>query len=89
MLLCSKKFNSKLTKKIYAYILQQKDINIKIRYKIWKNLLKIEEIKKKYEYKIVLINAHEPKVKTQIELDMSRTVTENEQNKEEMKSKVR
>ena len=88
LLLCSKKFNSKLTKKIYAYILQQKDINIKIRYKIWKNLLKIEEIKKKYEYKIVLINAHEPKVKTQIELDMSRTVTENEQNKEEMKSKV-
>ena len=28
------------------------------------------------------MNAHEPKIKSQIELDMSRTVTKNEENKE-------
>ena len=88
LLLCSKKYNSKLKKKIYAHILKQKDINNNIRLKIWQNILKIEEIKKKYDYKVVLINAHEPKVKTQIELDMSRTVTENEENKEINKAKV-
>ena len=88
LLLCSKKYNSKLKKKIYAHILKQKDININIRLKIWQNILKLEKIKKKYDYKVVLINAHEPKVKTQIELDMSRTVTENEENKEINKAKV-
>ena len=46
------------------------------------------KLKKKYDYKVVLINAHEPKVKTQIELDMSRTVVENEENKEINKAKV-
>ena len=88
LLLCCKRFNIKLKNKIYSHILQQKDINIKIRLKIWKNLLKIEEIKKKYDYKVVLNNAHEPKIRTQIELDMSRTVTENEENKEINKTKV-
>ena len=88
LLLCSKKFNDKLKKKIYTHILQQKNIDTKIRLKIWQNILKIDEIKKKYDYKVVLINAHEPKVKTQIELDMSRTVVENEENKEINKAKV-
>ena len=88
LLLCCKKFNNKLRKKIYAHILQQKDINQNIRLKIWQNILKIDEIKKKFDYKVVLNNAHEPKVKTQISLDMSRTVSENEQNKEENKAKV-
>ena len=88
LLLCSKRYNTKLKKKIYTHILQQKNINMKIRLKIWENILKIDEIKKKYDYKIVLINAHEPKIKTQIELDMSRTVTENEENKEINKAKV-
>ena len=88
LLLCSKKFNNKLKKKIYTHILQQKNIGTKIRLKIWQNILKIDEIKKKYDYKVVLINAHEPKVKTQIELDMSRTVVENEENKEINKAKV-
>ena len=88
LLLCSKRYNTKLKKKIYSYILNQKDISNKIRLKIWQNILNIKKIKKKYDYKIILINAHEPKIKSQIELDMSRTVTENEENKEINKSKV-
>ena len=88
LLLCSKRYNNKLKKKIYAHILHQKDISNEIRLKIWQNLLKIDEIKKNYDYKVVLINAHEPKIKSQIALDMSRTVTENEENKEINKSKV-
>ena len=88
LLLCSKRFNIKLKKKIYSYILKQKDISNEVRLKIWQNILNIKEIKKKFDYKIILINAHEPKIKAQIELDMSRTVTENEENKEINKSKV-
>ena len=88
LLLCCKKFNNKLRKKIYACILQQKDISQNIRLKIWQSILKIEDIKKNFDYKVVLDNAHEPKVKAQISKDMTRTVTENEENKELIKAKV-
>ena len=88
LLLCCKKFNNKLRKKIYACILQQKDISQNIRLKIWQSILKIEDIKKNFDYKVVLDNAHEPKVKAQISKDMTRTVTENEENKEIIKAKV-
>ena len=88
LLLCSKRYNTKLKKKIYSHILQQKNISLNIRLKIWENILKIDQIKKKYDYKVVLINAHEPKVKTQIELDIVRTVTENEEDKEIKRAKI-
>ena len=47
-----------------------------------------KKIKEKYDYKVVLCNAHHPKIKSQIALDMSRTVIENDENKEENKNKV-
>ena len=88
LLLCCKKFNNKLRKKIYAYILQQKDISLNIRLKIWQSILKIDDIKKNFDYRVVLDDAHEPKIKAQISKDMTRTLTENEENKEMIKAKV-
>ena len=88
LLLCSKQFNIKLKKKIYSYILKQKNLDNKIRLKIWQNILGVSKIKEKYDYKVILCNAHHPKIKSQIKLDMSRTVSENDENKEENKNKV-
>ena len=88
LLLCCKKFNNKLRKKIYAYILQQKDISLNIRLKIWQSILKIDDIKKNFDYRVVLDDAHEPKIKAQISKDMTRTLTEKEENKEMIKAKV-
>ena len=88
LLLCSKQFNIKLKKKIYSYILKKENLDNKIRLKIWQNILGVKKIKEKYDYKVVLCNAHHPKIKSQIALDMSRTVIENDENKEENKNKV-
>ena len=74
LLLCCKKFNNKLRKKIYAYILQQKDISLNIRLKIWKSILKIDDIKKNFDYRVVLDDAHEPKIKAQISKDIAKVV---------------
>ena len=38
----------------------------------------------KFDYRVVLCNAHHPKVKNQIQLDMSRTVVNSDENKEEI-----
>ena len=75
LLLCSKQFNIKLRKKIYSYVLKQNNVDTKIRLKIWENILGIKAIKKKFDYRVVLCNAHNPKIKSQIELDMIRTVS--------------
>lgn len=88
LLLVSKQFNIKLKKKIYSYILKKENLDNKIRLKIWQNILGVKKIKEKYDYKVVLCNAHHPKIKSQIALDMSRTVIENDENKEENKNKV-
>jgi len=88
LLLCSKQFNTKLKKKIYSYILKQKNLDNKIRLKIWQNILGVSKLKEKYDYKVILCNAHHPKIKNQIQLDMARTVSSNEENKEESKNKV-
>ena len=88
LLLCSKQFNIKFKKKIYSYILKQKNLDNKIRLMIWKNILGVAKIKEKYDYKVILCNAHHPKIKNQIQLDMSRTVSSNDENKEINKTKV-
>ena len=88
LLLVSKQFNIKIKKKIYSYILKKENLDNKIRLKIWQNILGVKKIKEKYDYKVVLCNAHHPKIKSQIALDMSRTVIENDENKEENKNKV-
>ena len=88
LLLCSKQFNIKLKKKIYAYILKQNNLDNKIRLMIWQNILGVSKIKEKYDYRVILCNAHHPKIKNQIQLDMSRTVSSNDENKEITKNKV-
>ena len=88
LLLCSKQFNIKLKKKIYTYVLKQNNLDNKIRLMIWQNILGVSKIKEKYDYRVVLCNAHHPKVKNQIQLDMSRTVVNSDENKEVTKNKV-
>ena len=88
LLLCSKQFNIKLKKKIYTYILKQNNLDNKIRLMIWQNILGISKIKAKYDYRVVLCNAHHPKIKYQIQLDMARTVINSDENKEDTKNKV-
>ena len=88
LLLCSKQFNLKFKKKIYSYILKQKNLDNKIRLIIWQNILGVKKLKEKYDYRVILCNAHHPKIKYQIQLDMARTVSLNDENKEENKNKV-
>ena len=88
LLLCSKQFNIKLKKKIYTYILKQQNLDNKIRLMIWQNILGVAKLKEKYDYRVILCNAHHPKIKNQIQLDMARTVSANDENKEENKNKV-
>ena len=79
LLLSSKYYNQKLKKKIYKYVLRQKDISMKIRFQIWSNILKIKELKQKYNYKEILQKANDPKVKHEIDLDVRRTNVEEDQ----------
>ena len=88
LLLCSKQFNIKFKKKIYSYLLKQKNLDNKIRLIIWQNILGVKKLKEKYDYRVILCNAHHPKIKYQIQLDMARTVSLNDENKEENKNKV-
>ena len=55
LLLTSKYFNQKLKKKIYKYVLRQRNTTNEIRFKIWSDILKIKELKKKYNYKEINI----------------------------------
>ena len=87
LLLTSKYYNQKLKKKIYKYILRQKNTSIKTRLQIWSNILKIKELKKKYKYKEILEKANNPKIKHEIELDVRRTNV-NEDQKDLHKEKI-
>ena len=88
LLLCSKQFNTKLKKKIYTYVLKQSNLDNKIRLMIWQNILGIAKIKEKYDYRVVLCNAHHPKIKNQIQIDMARTISADDENKESDKNKI-
>ena len=79
LLFVSKYYNKIIKKKIYKYVLKQKNTSMKTRLQIWSNILKINEIKKKYNYKDVLSKANDPKNRHEIELDIRRTNVEEDQ----------
>ena len=79
LLFLSKYYNKKIKKKIYKYVLKQKNVTMKTRLHIWYNLLKINELKKKYNYKDVLSKANDPKNKHEIFLDIRRTNVDEDQ----------
>ena len=87
LLFLSKFYNKKIKKKIYKYVLKQKNTSMKTRLYIWYNLLKIDELKKKFNYKDVLSKANDPKNKHEIELDIRRTNV-NEDQKELHKERI-
>ena len=88
LLLCSNLFHKKLSKKIYKYILKQKNVSKRIRLSIWQNLLGIPELKKKYNYKEILTNANDEKVKHEIELDVIRTTVGAVDNPEKTRAEI-
>ena len=73
LLLVSKFYNQKIKKKIYKYVLKQKDIKKETRYKIWSNLLNINQTKKDYDYKKILADTNNEKVKYEVKIDVDRT----------------
>ena len=88
LLLCSKKCNKKLRKKIFSYILRQENITKKVRLSIWKIFLEIPRIKKKYNYKEILKNANDEKIKEVILLDVVRTNYNYNKNPNEAKEQL-
>ena len=87
LLLVSKFYNKKIKKKIYKYVLKQKNIKKEIRLKIWSNLLKLNQIKKEYDYQQILATKIDEKAKYEIKLDVDRTAVKNE-NKEMHREKI-
>ena len=87
LLLVSKFYNKKIKKKVYKYVLKQKNIKKEIRLKIWSNLLKLNQIKKEYDYKQILATKIDEKTKYEIKLDIDRTAVKNE-NKEMHREKI-
>ena len=79
LLLTSKYYNQRLKKKIYKYILRQKNTSLKTRLGIWSNILNIKELKTKYNYKEILDKANDPKIKHEIDLDVRRTNVKEDQ----------
>jgi hypothetical protein len=87
LLLISKFYNKKIKKKIYKYILKQKNTKKEIRLKIWSNLLKLNQIKKEYDYQQILTTKNDEKAKYEIKLDVDRTAV-NKDNKEMHREKI-
>ena len=79
LLFASKYYNKMIKKKIYKYVLKQKNTSMKTRLQIWSNILNINEIKKKYNYKDVLSKADDSKNRHEIELDIRRTNVDEDQ----------
>ena len=73
LLLISKYYNEKIKKKIYKYVLKQKDIKKETRLKIWRNLLNLDKIKKEYDYQKILTQEEDKKLKYEVKLDVDRT----------------
>ena len=73
LLLISKLYNKKMKKKIYKYVLKQKNINKKTRLNIWSNLLNMKKIKKEYDYNKILAEANDKKLEYEVKLDVDRT----------------
>jgi len=87
LLLISKFYNKKIKKKIYKYVLKQKNLNKEIRLKIWSNILKINQIKKEYDYQKILTTTNDEKVKYEVKLDVDRTAV-NSNNAELHREKI-
>ena len=73
LLLISKFYNQKIKKRIYKYVLKQKNIKKETRLKIWNNLLKIDDTKKLYNYEKILKETNDEKTKYEVKLDVDRT----------------
>ncbi len=87
VLLLSKGINTKIKKKIYKYVLAQKDITKETRLYIWGNLLKLKEVKKKYDYHKILKEIDDQKCLQEIIKDVKRTAKGNKKI-EETKEKI-
>ena len=88
LLLCSKLFHKKLSKKIYKYVLKQKNLPKNIRLCIWHNLLGISELKKNYNYKEILSKINDEKSKHEIELDVVRTTVGEVENPQKTREQI-
>ena len=73
ILLISKLFNKKIKKKIYKYVLKQKNIKKETRLYIWSNLLKINNLKKEYNYKEIISKMDDEKILYDVKIDVDRT----------------
>ena len=78
VLLISKFCNKKIKKKIYKYVLKQKNIKKGTRLNIWSNLLKINELKKNYNYKEILSKKDDEKTLYEVKIDVERTAVNHE-----------
>ena len=73
ILTISKFYNKKIKKKIYKYVLKQKNVTKEIRLSIWSNLLKISQLKKEYDYHKIISKIDDEKAAYEIKLDVDRT----------------
>ena len=73
LLLLSKFYHKKIKKKIYKYVLKQKDVKKETRLNIWTNLLNINKVKKEYDYRKILSEKNDEKIKYEVKLDSDRT----------------
>ena len=73
LLLLSKFYSKKIKKKIYKYVLKQKDVKKETRLNIWTNLLNINKVKKEYDYKKILTEKKDDKIFYEVKLDVDRT----------------
>ena len=73
LLTLSKFFHKKIKKKIYKYVLKQKNVKKGTRLNIWSNLLQIAKIKKEYNYQEILTKTNDEKAKYEIKIDVDRT----------------
>ena len=88
LFLCSKLFYTKLRKKVFKYILQQKNLPKKIRLLIWGNLLNIRQLKQQYNYQEILKNTKDEKCRYEINLDVVRTTVGNVSDPEKTREKI-
>ena len=78
ILLISKFYNKKIKKKIYKYVLKQKNVKKETRLNIWYNLLQINKLKKEYDYKKIIAKKGDEKAVYEIKLDVDRTAVKSD-----------
>ena len=78
ILLLSKFYNKKIQKKIYKYVLKQKNVKKETRLNIWNNLLKINKLKKEYDYKQIISKMDDEKIIYEVKIDICRTAVKSD-----------